>query len=154
MENIDLPGGASGETGRRSFLNWFLGTGIGATLVAVFYPVIRFLNPPEVPEAQVSRVLAATVEELPLNSAKIFKFGTSPAILLRNADGEFRAFTAICTHLDCTVQYRGDRNQFWCACHNGFYDQAGKNVSGPPPRPLETYLVKILGDEVYVSRKS
>ena len=153
MNEIDPSGIAAGDSGRRRFLNWFLGTGFGATLVAVFYPVIRFLNPPEIPEAQVSRVLAGTIEELPLNSAKVFKFGTSPAILLRTADGEFRAFTATCTHLDCTVQYRSDRNQFWCACHNGFYDQNGKNVSGPPPRPLETFSVKILDDEIYVSRQ-
>jgi Rieske Fe-S protein len=138
---------------RRGFLNWFLGTGFGAAAVAIFYPVIRYLNPPEIPEATVSRVLAGGVDEIPLNSAKIFKFGSSPGILVRMADGEFRAFTATCTHLDCTVQFRSDRGQIWCACHNGFYDLSGKNVAGPPPRPLESFVVKVLGDEVFVSRK-
>jgi Rieske Fe-S protein len=149
--SADIPNG-SGST-RRGFLNWFLGTSFGAAAVAIFYPVLRYVNPPEIPEATVSRVLAARVDEIPLNSAKVFKFGSAPGILVRTAEGEFRAFTATCTHLDCTVQYRGDMTQIWCACHNGFYDLTGKNVSGPPPRPLENFVVKVLGDEVFVSRK-
>ena len=68
------------------------------------------------------------------------------------ADGELRAFSAVCTHLDCTVQYKADTSQIWCACHNGFYDMTGKNVAGPPPKPLETYSARILGDKVIVSK--
>ncbi len=148
----EVPTGWKG--GRRRFLNWFLGTGIGAVAIAVLYPVIRYLNPPEIPEAAVSRVLAAKVDEIPLNSGKIFRFGNSPGVLVRTSEGEFRAFSATCTHLDCTVQYRKDLTRIWCACHNGFYDLTGKNVSGPPPRPLEAFEVKVLGDEVFVSRKA
>ncbi len=40
----------------------------------------------------------------------------------------------------------------WCACHNGRYDLTGKNVSGPPPRPLEEFHVNVRGDEIIVSR--
>jgi cytochrome b6-f complex iron-sulfur subunit len=43
--------------------------------------------------------------------------------------------------------------RIWCACHNGVYDLSGKNVSGPPPRPLEAYDVHVRGDEIYVSRR-
>ena len=57
---------------------------------------------------------------------------------MRTPDGQFRAFSAVCTHLDCTVQYKADTSQIWCACHNGLYDLSGNVVSGPPPRPLET----------------
>jgi Rieske Fe-S protein len=62
----------------------------------------------------------------------------------------------VCTHLDCTVQYKADTSQMWCACHNGMYDLSGANVSGPPPRPLETFVANVRGEpgkeEVVVSR--
>jgi Rieske Fe-S protein len=74
-------------------------------------------------------------------------------LLVRTADGEYRAMSAICTHLNCTVQYRSDVREVWCACHNGFYDLNGRNVAGPPPRPLESYDVHIKGDEIFVSRR-
>jgi Rieske Fe-S protein len=60
----------------------------------------------------------------------------------------------VCTDLNCTVQYREDLHQIWCACHNGLYDLAGRNVSGPPPRPLESFEVHVQGEDVVVSRKA
>ena len=66
--------------------------------------------------------------------------------------GDFRAFSAVCTHLDCIVQYRKDLKQIWCACHNGHYDLRGVNIAGPPPRPLEEFNVNIVMDEIIISR--
>ena len=145
------PDGAS-VLSRRSLLNWLLGTTLGATLGAALYPVFRFVIPPEVAEAPVNRVLAAKLSELPLNSGKIFRFGARPGIVLRTSDGAVRAFSAVCTHLNCTVQYRPDLQHIWCACHNGHYDLQGKNVAGPPPRPLESYRVDLAGDDIFVTR--
>jgi cytochrome b6-f complex iron-sulfur subunit len=137
---------------RRGFVNYLLGTSVGATLAAVVYPIVEFLIPPTVAEAQQDSVLAATIHEVKNNSGKIFKFGSRPAILVRTANGELRAFSATCTHLDCTVQYRDDVQHIWCACHNGHYDLNGINVDGPPPRPLEQYSVNTKGDDVIVTR--
>ncbi len=139
---------------RRGVLNWLLGTSIGATVLAALYPVFRFVIPPEVAEAPVNRVLAGKLSELPPNSGKIFRFGSKPGILVRTANGEVRAFSAVCTHLNCTVQYRPDFQHIWCACHNGHYDLQGKNIAGPPPRPLEAYKVDIAGDDVYVTKRA
>jgi Rieske Fe-S protein len=137
---------------RRSFVNWILGTGAGSVLAAILLPVVRFIIPPEVPESETSRVLAGRVTELVATPWKIFKFGNDPAILLKSEEGEFRAFGATCTHLDCTVQYRPDMRRIWCACHNGSYDLNGTNVAGPPPRPLTRYTVNVVGDDIFVSR--
>ncbi|MBI2884427.1 MAG: Rieske 2Fe-2S domain-containing protein, partial [Candidatus Methylomirabilis oxyfera] len=63
-----------------------------------------------------------------------------------------RAFSAVCTHLQCTVQYREDRQDIWCACHNGVYDLNGKNISGPPPRPLEALKLNVRGDQIIVMK--
>lgn len=146
---------ASNEThtvSRRGVVTWLLGTSLGATMVAALYPVFRFVIPPEVGEAPVNRVLAGKLSELPVNSGKIFRFGSRPGILVRTPDGTLRAFSAVCTHLNCTVQYRPDFQNIWCACHNGVYDLQGKNISGPPPQPLEAYKVDTSGDDVYVTR--
>ncbi len=139
---------------RRGVLNWLLGTSIGATVLAALYPVFRFVIPPEVAEAPVNRVLAGKLSEVPPNSGKIFRFGSKPGILVRTVNGEVRAFSAVCTHLNCTVQYRPDFQHIWCACHNGHYDLQGKNIAGPPPRPLEAYKVDIAGDDVYVTKRA
>jgi Rieske Fe-S protein len=97
-------------------------------------------------------VVAAKVDELAPDSYKIFPFGGNPGILIRTEDGEYRALSATCTHLDCTVQYRDDENVIWCACHDGKYSLDGKNISGPPPRPLEPYAVHVQGDEIVVEK--
>jgi cytochrome b6-f complex iron-sulfur subunit len=123
-----------------------------ATLSAILYPVFRFMIPPKVVESSASSVVAAKVAEIKPNQGKIFKFGSKPGLLVQTPDGEYRAFSAICTHLDCTVQYRQEEKLIWCACHNGRYDLTGKNVSGPPPRPLEEFKVNVRGDEIIVSR--
>jgi Rieske Fe-S protein len=137
---------------RKRFLNWLLGTSVGATVAAALYPIFRFVIPPEVAEAPVNRVLAGKLSQLADNSGKIFRFGSKPGILVRTPSGDVRAFTAICTHLGCTVQYRSDLQQIWCACHNGHYDLQGKNISGPPPRPLTPYKVNVAGDDIYVTK--
>lgn len=146
---MSAPGSAPS---RRGFLGWFLGTSIGAMCASVMYPVARYISPPDVPEAQTSRVVAGREGDLKPNEGRIFRFGSVPALLIRVEDGSYRALSATCTHLNCTVQYRGDLQQIWCACHNGFYDQTGKNVSGPPPRPLEEYKVHVADGDIVVSR--
>jgi cytochrome b6-f complex iron-sulfur subunit len=148
-----MPDSSKGpELSRRGVLNWLLGTSLGATLLAALYPVFRFVIPPKVAEAPVNRVLAGELSQLPPNSGKIFRFGSKPGILIRTPGGDVRAFSAVCTHLACTVQYRPDMQAIWCACHGGVYDLQGKNISGPPPRPLDAYKVSVAGNDVYVTK--
>jgi Rieske Fe-S protein len=140
---------------RRSVLTWFVRTSWGAFLASMLYPVTRFLIPPRVGESAAASV---TIEIEPTslkpNSGRIIKFGTRPAILVRTPANELRAFSAVCTHLACTVQYREDLQHIWCACHNGHYDLYGRNIAGPPPRPLEPYAVNVRGRTIVVSRRS
>jgi len=137
---------------RRRFLDYLLGSSAVATLAAIFYPIFKFMVPPEVVEAQQNSVVAAKNAELPSNTGKIFKFGSKPGIVIRTETGEVKAFSASCTHLDCIVQYDPGSKQIVCACHNGKFDLTGKNVSGPPPRPLEEFTVNVKGDDITVTR--
>ena len=132
-----------GIVDRRRFLNWFL----------VFYPISRYLVPPKVQESTSRTVtLALKPADVKFNTGQIFRFGSQPAILVRTPAGELKAFAAVCTHLACIVQYRNDLNHIWCACHNGHFDLNGLNISGPPPRPLEQYVVNVRGDQIVVSK--
>jgi len=140
--------------GKRDFLKYILGGGALAWLAAVVYPIIAYLRPPAQAEVEVSSVKVGKLSDVQKDSGTIIRFGNRPVILLRSAGGELHAFSATCTHLDCTVQYRKDWGVIWCACHNGKYDLTGRNISGPPPRPLDEYRVIVQGDEVFVSKKT
>ena len=137
---------------RRSFVNLLLSSSLGAVILSAFYPVFSFLIPPRVAESAEASVVAGNVKDLAANSGVIFKFGSKAGLLVRTPNGDFKAFSARCTHLDCTVQYRSDLQGIWCACHDGHYDLNGRNISGPPPRPLEEFKVHLRGDEIVVSR--
>ncbi len=139
---------------RRNFIKAFFSTSFGLFLVSVFYPLIRFLVPPSNPESTSLSVVAARTEELPPNSGLLFRFGSRPGIVVRGSDGRLKAYSATCTHLDCTVQYRADLEGIYCACHEGIYDINGVPISGPPPRPLEEFDVQEKRGEIVVSRSS
>lgn len=140
--------------GRRSILNWLVGIWGGGVLASTLYPVLRFLVPPDIAESAALSVSAGSARALRANDARIVPFGSEPAIIVRTTEGELRAFAATCTHLACTVQYRSDLQHIWCACHNGHYDLNGRNIAGPPPRPLESYDVNVKEDEIVISRRT
>jgi Rieske Fe-S protein len=139
---------------RRSLLGWLLATSGGTLLGVLLYPVLRYVIPPLQAEAAAGAVVAGKTKDFAPNSGRIVRFGARPAIVVRLATGEFRAFSAVCTHLQCTVQYRPDLEVVWCACHNGRFDLTGRNVGGTPPRPLDQLDVAVRGDDVVVARRA
>ncbi len=139
---------------RRSLVKWLIGGGFVASLTSFLYPAIRYLSPPKTSQSDVNQIVAGKTNSLPPNSGKIVRFGDQPVILIHVRGDDWRAFSAICTHLSCIVQYDPDRRQIWCPCHDGRYDLRGNVVGGPPPKPLEEYQVRLSQDEVVVTRKS
>jgi len=137
----------------------FLGVAATAGLCyvgAIGYPIYRYLASPAEMAASESAVREVTLDKaqaLPLASALMFKFGSSPAMLIHGADDSWVAFSAVCTHLGCTVKFEPELNRIHCSCHGGVYDpHTGKNVSGPPPKPLKAYKVDVGANSVTVSR--
>lgn len=131
---------------RRSFLDWFLGTSAGALVTSVIYPVARFLSPPRIEERSADQVEAGPANDPQLleKGFRIVRFGAEPVIVIRLPDGELRAFAATCTHLQCIVEYRRPQSVIWCNCHNGQFDLGGRNIAGPPPRPLAQFAVHVV----------
>ena len=155
-DTTTIPALAPTDFDRRTFLDALLAVGFVSTAAAIAYPVARFLVPPASGEPATQSASAGRAGALRPNSAAIFKFGSRPGIVVRTPDGAVRAFSAVCTHLDCTVQFKADTSQLWCACHNGTYDLGGNVVSGPPPRGLDQFVVNIRGEgdaaEIVVSK--
>lgn len=137
---------------RRKWLLTSLNATIAATLAALFYPVVQFLRPRLATTSGAQEIVAPYRFDQLRPDAEgrwpaPFNFDEKPCLLVLSSDGDVRAFNAICTHTDCTVEYLPDKGVIFCACHNGTYDLEGRNVSGPPPRPLEEYKVDLRGKE-------
>lgn len=147
---------AKEKNSRRSFLGIILGGSVFATLASIVYPISKYLIPPPSGEANVRQLklpFTRSFLEAEETHAKLFKFGRTLGIIVLSDDGNLTAMAATCTHLDCTVQHRRDLGVVWCACHNGRYDLNGRNISGPPPQPLEQYTVKEVGQDIFVTRE-
>jgi Rieske Fe-S protein len=154
---------ALGPVSRRNWLLHCLQGGVAATMAAIVYPVVRFLRPRAATSSGALEVVAPyRVNELRADAEghwpAPFNFGGQPCLVIRTPDGVVKAFSAVCTHLECTVEYRQAQGDVFCNCHNGVYDLNGRNVSGPPPRPLEAYKVTLKGrpgqEEIIVSRSA
>jgi cytochrome b6-f complex iron-sulfur subunit len=119
------------------------------------YPLLKYLQSGSSDDSaqQVSSVTIGKVDDFAKASGKNFKFGSKPGILYRDAEGNFSAYSAICTHLGCTVQYNPEGANILCACHGGIYDaKTGGNISGPPPKPLVPLKVTIVNNNVVISK--
>jgi len=161
---------------RRSWLLRTLQGVVGASAVAILYPVARFLRPRRATVTGAMEIVAPYKPKDLLDAAtKPFEFAGKPCLLVLLPEGakrlaqgqplqaeDIHAFNAVCTHLDCTVEYRPAEGDVFCACHEGVYNLDGGNVSGPPPRPLEKYEVTLRGEpesqpgqeEIIVSRQT
>jgi Rieske Fe-S protein len=65
---------------------------------------------------------------------------------------DYIAMSNICTHLGCRVRWIQERGQFLSPCHNGIFDKLGIVISGPPPRPLDRYEIRLEKDQIYIGK--
>jgi cytochrome b6-f complex iron-sulfur subunit len=141
---------------RRTFAKVMFG-GVGLCYAgAIGYPVYRYLASPierSMEATKVSEVSLPDAAKLELGAAMMFKFGAKPAMLIHHKDDTWSAMEAVCTHLACTVQYQAEENRIYCACHGGVYDiKTGAAVSGPPPKGLKAFNVKVQDGTITVSK--
>lgn len=141
-------------TPRRNVLSKLL-VAWGALLLAPIVKVIaEFVTPPKGTDRGAESVLIASVDDLSMNSARIFKVNKEPVILVHTSTGQYRAFNARCTHLGCVVQYSTADGPpgFTCNCHGSEFDITGKNIDGPAPRPLVPYRVIVRESSIFVTK--
>ena len=148
---------------RRSFLSvatWSIAgiIGVGMAVPAIIYvvgPAIQSNNTEE-------WIRLGPTSKVELNTPTLFKVTVqrqtgwivneeelSFYVLTENGR-DYIAMSNICTHLGCRVRWIEEQDEFFCPCHNGVFDKQGLVVSGPPPRPLVRYEVKVEGDQLFV----
>ena len=139
---------------RRKFLLAAAG-GVGVAWAgAAAYPVYKYLAPQPVPDpfgeegkALVDKITPAEVANPGMG--KNGGYASRGLIVFRNSEGELKAFDSKCTHAGCNAQFQG--TVIHCNCHGGEYDLTGKNISGPPPKPLTELKVFVENGALYVS---
>lgn len=146
----------SREIGRRRLLQSLLGFSIVATLGGVLTPIIGYLWPPSRALGTGSgRVQVGTLDDFPAGQGKVVPVNDKPVIVVNTAEGELRAFSAICTHLSCIVEWDQNRQFILCPCHDGRFNPLnGAVISGPPPAPLAQLELTVENDAVYVGESS
>ncbi|MGA8571073.1 MAG: Rieske (2Fe-2S) protein [Desulfobaccales bacterium] len=133
---------------RRGFLK-VLASLLGLSAVGAFaYPLFRYLLPVEA--ALGPKNLSIPLGEVPVNATKELMFGSTPIIVLDIPDKGYLAFSRVCTHLGCLVKFNKEKQEFICPCHAGTFDLEGNVVSGPPPKPLRKFAVKVEGNNLVI----
>jgi len=138
---------------RRQFLNGLLAGGLGSLAASLLYPLLKSVLPPYREPDEVRLPLADYMSLAP-GEVKGFAWDIKPGFLKKKADGRLAAFVGVCTHLDCNVAYLPQQRKFFCACHEGWYDEEGRNISGPPPAPLRRLTVVLEGETIIVKKEA
>ncbi|HVN98341.1 MAG TPA: Rieske (2Fe-2S) protein [Syntrophorhabdaceae bacterium] len=138
---------------RRTFLNTLFGGWLLAFSAGSIYPLLKFAFPTLSKEPDFVVLAARDFLSIPPNSIRPFAWGGKVGLFLKKTDGEVSALKGVCTHMECNITYRAEEKKFYCACHKGWFDDNGKNIQGPPPRPLEFFDVTVSGEKMIIARK-
>lgn len=101
-----------------------------------------------VPQIISARQKIASVSQLHVGGAVNFDYRGTPAVLIRLSNGEFHAYSAICTHKGERVEWRGDK--LLCPKHNAIFDPAtGDALCAPAHEPLKKIEIEVDGEEIF-----
>ena len=140
---------------RREFCNF-----LGLTSAALFVGAAGFAAKTALDARKSESLTAARVDGAELlapNSSLNFNYPTEgdSAILIRTADGAYRAYGQKCTHLSCPVYYSRDHQRLECPCHEGAFDVVtGDVLYGPPPRALDPIKLETRDGQVWAISRS
>ncbi|MEW6242570.1 MAG: ubiquinol-cytochrome c reductase iron-sulfur subunit [Chloroflexota bacterium] len=130
---------------RRQFIQLGLAT-MGAAWLGTLLQWRLF---PSASAAQEAQPVSFPLADLPVGGTKAITYGGVPTLVMRTPES-LRAFSLICTHLGCTVEWQANKKEFYCPCHDGRFDEFGDVLAGPPPIPLEQIPVRVEGETVTV----
>ena len=130
----------------------FLGSVMGAV---IGIPAIGYLISPALKrQAADAWIPLGPLENYPTDAPTLFNFTRSQVngwektvnsygvFVVRQGD-QVTVLSNACTHLSCRVNWKEDRQEFVCPCHDAAFDINGLVFSGPPPRPLDVLEHKI-----------
>lgn len=151
------------EVTRREFLStatWAIGVLLGAGFVV---PAVAYVVGPALQEQESTGLIPlGATSKIEIGMPTLFKATIErqtgwivnqeelSAYVLTEDGRDYVAMSNICTHLGCRVRWIEDQDQFFCPCHNGVFDKEGNVISGPPPRPLDRYEVKVENGQLFI----
>lgn len=140
----DFPYTAHGEdeVTRREFVRYLTLGSVGAAIGSVGLGAMTQQRRP--PDREPREIVA--LDEVPIAGSYLFSYPTDedPAILIRPTADELLGYSQRCTHLACVVYYEHEASELICPCHSGHFDASdGRNVTGPPQRPLNRIDLEI-----------
>lgn len=144
------------EIGRRNFVTVVVGL-LGSVIgFIIALPGIGYLIAPGLKKVSSDAwIPLGSVEDLDVDVPHLFSFTRTQQVgwertansygvyVIPHEDGTYTTFSNICTHLSCRVSWKDDLDEFVCPCHDGHFAEDGTVLSGPPPRPLDTFEHRI-----------
>lgn len=137
---------STGGVSRRGFMSYLGWGAVGAFILQVGASLFEFSIP---------RGSAVTSKAFKIGKPSDYKDGITyvegkRVFVVRNGS-TFRALSAVCTHLGCTVNWVPDHDRIECPCHGSNFDKdSGTVIAGPAPRPLDWYEIRLEGGELTV----
>ncbi len=145
-----VSGDAAAGMSRRRFLAGISGAGA----LAVGGGLLASIEGIGTSAAAASTKAIAKTSKVSLGSAFAFVHpGTNtPAYLVQTAKGKFAAFSRICTHMGCEVNFSARADEFACPCHGSLYNaRTGAVIQGPAPKALPSYALTVKNGEIYLA---
>jgi Rieske Fe-S protein len=147
----------SDRTDRRGFLGSVIYGSAFLMSAITLVPGVGLLLAPVInrPKPKTRKVLFANASDAQSTSFVAARLEgvdeTAPGVFVkRGPDGKPVVLSASCTHSNCVVNWKKAEGKFHCPCHQGYFDAEGKNIAGPPPRPLVKLAAKEKNGELFV----
>ncbi len=148
---------------RRSFVK-IVTTFLGSVMAAIVgLPMIQyFISPALNKSVSDDWISLGPLEKYPLDIPTQFAFTISRingwekssqsygAFVLRKTDQDVVVFSDVCTHLSCRVAWDQENEEYFCPCHAAYFDKNGEVISGPPPKPLDQYEIKLEEGQLFI----
>lgn len=145
---------------RRGFLAGSIAAMMGAISAAIGIPALGYLFVPAREKKHAAWIEAADLTKLTVNQPEQIVFQrvrrdgwktvTEKAVawVVKTDEHKAIAFSPVCTHLGCAVSWNGEGKTFGCPCHTSAFSPDGKVLTGPAPRPLDRFEVRVDGGKV------
>ncbi|MCJ7718121.1 MAG: ubiquinol-cytochrome c reductase iron-sulfur subunit [Anaerolineales bacterium] len=148
---------------RRSFVK-IVTTFLGSIMAAIVgLPMIQyFISPALNITAEDDWISLGSLENYPMEVPTKFTFTLTRingwekssqsygAFVFRQSEKDVIVFSDVCTHLSCRVAWDAENAEYFCPCHAALFDINGEVISGPPPRPLDQYEIKLEEDQLFI----
>ncbi len=147
-----MPNGRS-HAGRRDFLRDAFRVLILLPLVSGFGIVINYLRPLQKRPSRSGPVVDAEgrpirMDEVAEGEVRMGYLGEDVVLIMREGTA-FRAWSAVCTHMACTVRWLAGERQFACHCHGARFNEKGDVARGPATAPLQRMGVRVRDGKFY-----